>query len=117
MTTTQHLRTLGVLLTVAGGKLKYSAPKGVLTPGIVDDIRRNKAEIINEISASLDHWISRVNSAKTFDDVLAIVGQEFRPMQWTDQQRAQMSKVYNRQIERLRSAKYDDHDDHDDLRF
>ena len=42
----QQLRDLGVVLTpTRDGTLRYKAPKGTLTPALVDGMRQQKAEL------------------------------------------------------------------------
>ncbi|HEY9871350.1 MAG TPA: hypothetical protein V6D08_19485 [Candidatus Obscuribacterales bacterium] len=48
----------------------------------------------------LSTWLQRVRQAATVDAVLDIVN-AFRPLEWTDQERARMSQAYVSRIETL----------------
>ena len=50
--------------------------------------------------ADLNTWLTRVQGAKKSDEVLRILD-DFRPLNWTDEERAAMSKVYVRIMQRL----------------
>ena len=42
----ERLRALSVKVTVGGGGLRCSAPRGVLTPALQEELRRLKPELI-----------------------------------------------------------------------
>jgi hypothetical protein len=48
----------------------------------------------------LNGWITRVQGAKRTEDVFAILD-EFRRLEWSDEDRAAMAKVYVRLVQRL----------------
>ena len=48
----------------------------------------------------LNSWITRVQKAGTAKDVLVILD-EFRPLSWTNDDRARMAKAYVRVLERI----------------
>lgn len=66
-----------------------------------DDV--NVRDVLGRLSPSdaccqsLDYWKSLVRHAKTSAEVLAVVDR-FRPLAWTDEQRAQMSHAYQRRL-------------------
>lgn len=45
-------------------------------------------------------WTQRIRKAQNAKEVFAILD-EFRPLNWTDQERAEMSKYYVRKLEHL----------------
>ena len=47
-----HLKTLGIVLTAAGDRLRLSAPKDVLTPALRDQLQQRKTEILAYLSAN-----------------------------------------------------------------
>lgn len=49
---------------------------------------------------SLTHWLACINETTCTEEVFEILD-EFRPLSWTDQERASMSKVYMRQLDQL----------------
>jgi len=51
-------------------------------------------------SEDLTPWLLKIKSATSRSSVFAILD-EFRKLDWTDQQRSAMAKVYMRRIERL----------------
>jgi hypothetical protein len=51
----------------------------------------------------LTPWLNRVKGASSRKDVFEILDQ-FRKVEWTDEQRSVMSKLYIRMIERLGNA-------------
>lgn len=53
------------------------------------------------LGENLPGWFEKINQAITIDAVLSIV-ESFRPLVWTDEERAQMAKLYIRQIDRIR---------------
>ena len=55
---------------------------------------------MTEQQAGLDSFISRVQKASSAKDVLGILN-EFRPLQWSDDERARMAKAYVRVLERV----------------
>jgi hypothetical protein len=99
MSLLEALRDSAVYLSLDGDRLQYSAPKGVITPEIIEHLRLHKTEIIQDLRGDIQHWIDRVNTAKTADEVLSIVSNEFRPLTWSDEDRSKVSKVYMRKIE------------------
>ncbi len=52
------------------------------------------------MSSDLQIWLKNVNAAKSRVDVFRLV-EQFRPMEWTDEQRAVMAKTYMRALDRL----------------
>ncbi len=52
------------------------------------------------MGSPLESWLKKVHVAQTRTEVLRLL-EEFRPMDWTDEQRAAMSKVYIRALEQL----------------
>ena len=57
----QQLRDLGVVLTpYPDGTLRYKAPKGTLTPALVDTMRQHKAVLYDLV----EEWSERAAIAK-----------------------------------------------------
>lgn len=57
---------------------------------------------IQSISGTdLPGWLAKVSQADTIDSVLSTV-ENFRPFIWSDEERAQMAKLYIRMIDRIR---------------
>ena len=57
----QQLHEYGVLLTpLPDGTVRYEAPKGVLTPALVDAMRQHKAELHGLVEA----WSERASIAE-----------------------------------------------------
>ena len=52
------------------------------------------------MSLDLDSWLKKVQAAKSRANVFAILD-EFRPLAWTDDQRAAMARAYMRVVEKL----------------
>ena len=52
------------------------------------------------MSSNLESWLERIHAAKSRVDVFRIV-EEFRPLEWTDEQRAAMAKAYMRALDRM----------------
>lgn len=52
------------------------------------------------MSSDLQSWLMRVHEAKTRAEVFRLLD-EFRPLNWTDDQRALMSRTYIRALEHL----------------
>ena len=52
------------------------------------------------MSSDLDSWLKKVLAAKSRADVFRVL-EEFRPLDWTDEQRAAMAKTYMRVVEQL----------------
>lgn len=48
----------------------------------------------------LNSWLNRIRQAETRAQVFAILD-EFRPLPWTDEERAQMAKLYIRLLDAL----------------
>lgn len=49
---------------------------------------------------SLNHWLACIRETTCTEEVFEILD-EFRPLSWTDQERASMSQVYMRQLDQL----------------
>lgn len=49
---------------------------------------------------SLDQWIKRIAAANSRTELFAILD-EFRPLPWCDEERAQIAKIYIRVIDNL----------------
>lgn len=52
------------------------------------------------MSSDLEAWLKKVHAAKSRADVFRVV-EEFRPLTWSDEQRAVMAKTYIRAVENL----------------
>ncbi len=48
----------------------------------------------------IDAWVARVRKATSQTEIFQILD-DFRPLDWSDQQRAQMSKAYLPRLDRL----------------
>jgi len=55
----------------------------------------------------LDYWLDRIRSGRDEREIFSILD-EFRPLEWTDQERAQMSHVYFRRLEYVKVVGSDD---------
>ncbi len=67
-----------------------------MPPADMHHVRATKATV----STELNTWLDRIRAADSITLVLAIV-EEFRPLEWSDTERSQMSKVYIRKIDSL----------------
>ena len=65
--TVENLEHLGVGLEVHGDRLLVDAPKGVLNRGLLNEIKRNKAELI-EILNLRKQWSTEVEAMMQGDD-------------------------------------------------
>lgn len=52
------------------------------------------------MSSNLDSWLEKIHAAKSRADVFRTL-EEFRPLEWTDEQRAAMARAYMRALEVL----------------
>jgi hypothetical protein len=52
------------------------------------------------MSLDLDTWLKKAHAVKTRAELLRLLD-DFRPLSWTDEQRAAMSRVYMRVLEKL----------------
>jgi hypothetical protein len=52
-----RLRAAGVTLEARGDRLAWSAPPGVMTPALLDDLRAEKAAVLAALRAESDGWI------------------------------------------------------------
>lgn len=81
MTATDLLETctrLGIILTVDAGRLRYRAPKGVMTPQIATQITENRADIIGLLvqpGRASNRDLSSVIDGKTVREIILRGGQ------------------------------------------
>jgi hypothetical protein len=99
-TTLSRLQSLGVNVKIdpLGGDLIVDAPRNALTPELLASIKRDKAEIVEEVKADLSFWLSCVSRATSKQEIFDILD-AFRPLPWTDEERAQMSRTYIPRLE------------------
>lgn len=88
-----RLNALGAKISLDDEELVIDAPKNALTPDLVAVIKQQKSEIIRELRCDLNFWLKRIRQARTKDEIFTILD-KYRPLNWTDQQRAQMSQTY-----------------------
>lgn len=75
-------------------KEDYVTPELVLNPHNPLNPPRVSEKLVDENqSEGIDSWLSKIMRADTADDVLNIVD-SFRPLPWTDEERARMSRTY-----------------------
>lgn len=51
-----ELNTIGVEIQVANGKISLNAPKGLLTDSLLQEVHKNKEELIRLYSLPKEHW-------------------------------------------------------------
>jgi len=56
------------------------------------------------MSSNLESWLEKINAAKSRVDIFRIL-EDFRPLEWTDEQRAAMAKTYMRVLDGLAPGK------------
>ena len=66
-----------------------------------------------DAALDLDQWLKRVQKAKSRLEIFKLLDQ-FRPLAWTDDERAAMGKTYIRQLEVMKDPDDPDHPDHRD---
>ncbi len=94
----QGFEDLGFKLSLtAEGKLSISPTE--LTARQITLIKEHKAEIIQCLKA-LNNWIERVKQAQSQQEIFDILTR-FRPLDWSDEQRAKMSRAYIHRLEVL----------------
>lgn len=98
-----QLHNAAIWVALEGDMLTIDAPAGTLTPELLAEIKERKPEIIEALSGSLEHWIGRVRKAESKAEVFAILA-DFKPLDWADDQRAQMSQTYIWRLDRLEQA-------------
>lgn len=96
MTCLSELRAVGIDVSLSvDGNIKLSAPPGTITGDLLEQVKTNKDAIISELVPDLQNWICRARSAPTIVDVQNVLDQ-FRPLKWTDEQRAEMARACER---------------------
>lgn len=50
--------------------------------------------------SELQPWLDRILSAQSIEEIFAILD-DFRPLVWTDEDRASMAKIYNAKLNQL----------------
>jgi hypothetical protein len=50
--------------------------------------------------SELEPWLERILAAQSIEDIFAILD-EFRPLLWSDDERASMAKIYNAKVYQL----------------
>ncbi len=75
-----------------------------ITPGIAKGSSSQDVLVSQTVkSEGLDAWIERIKQCQSIENVFVLMDQ-FRPLPWTDQQRAQVCKVYINRLDLLRQA-------------
>ena len=82
-----------------------------LTMGVLEVLKRveqrHRIESVREFKSSevtsLNDWIDQIRGAQSRDEVLSLVDL-FRLGDWTDEERAKLSQVYIRKIERWQES-------------
>jgi hypothetical protein len=91
----------GRLYLRPGYRMTLSLPADVRpSDAMSNEIRRLTPSLIAVLQSSLQHWIENIRIADSAEKVFAILD-DFRPLPWKDDERAQMSKVYIRRLEVL----------------
>jgi len=61
---------------------------------------------MGEPGNNLEDWLKRVQNARSREDIFAILN-EFKALDWTDEQRASMSHAYMRVLENTKDSAKD----------
>jgi hypothetical protein len=54
-------------------------------------------------TADLDNWLVKIRQAKSHQEVFQLLD-EFRPLEWSDEQRAAMAKAYMKVLEATQTS-------------
>src|SRR5262245_52418718 len=75
-----HLRTLDIRVSIQGERLRCSAPKGMLTDGLREELAARKAEILAWLRANVDgHDVAaRAPAADGYHEPLSFAQQRLR---------------------------------------
>ncbi len=65
------LKAKGITLTAAGEKLRYSAPRGAVTPELLETLRQYKAELLALLSAPAPAPVTWPDPSAPWDNDLA----------------------------------------------
>ena len=66
-----------------------------------EELAKAESGATSTLGVDLPNWLSQVNQASSIEAVLTIV-ESFRPSIWSDDERAQMAKMYIKKIDRIR---------------
>lgn len=96
-----YYKEQGIAITLSDGQLGIEAYDDVLTPEIKQGIKDRKQQLLGEL------WLVRMNEAQTDDEVFKIL-EEYRLLDWTDDQRLEMTVAYHDVLERYYTTHPDD---------
>ena len=91
----ERLAQAGItFVPAAGGTFKLFTPPDIDADTLAV-VRSSKANIVAELNESLEFWIDTALSAGSNDDLNDVLDC-FRPLRWTDEQRANMARACDR---------------------
>lgn len=81
------------------GEVKLFIPPS-LSNSFIDELRANKPTIISELMMSISFWVHSVNSLASISEIQNTLD-FFRPLEWTDLERAEMAQACERKRQSL----------------
>jgi hypothetical protein len=103
-----ELQRKGITFKLTGETLKVVAPIELANDELKEVIKKNKEQLICELrqqQANLNFWFHLIRQATTKEEVFRILD-DFRPLKWSDEQRASISRWYNGRLDFLRSLEH-----------
>lgn len=95
-------RGFKVSLTTEGKVRVAGQPPSVANTVQLAGVKQHKDEIV-QVLTELQQWYLRIDSALSKEEVFALLA-DFRPLPWTNHQRAAMSQRYIAQLEKLKRS-------------
>lgn len=97
-----RLTSIGVNVVLVEDALDISGAENILTKELLIEIKENKTHLIDALKTDINYWLEQIKLSTYKEEIFSLL-ERLRPLQWSDEQRAEVSKTYIARLHHLKN--------------